>query len=163
MEDGPPIRASLYDTDLTAWAEQQAAALRAREGGSNALDYDNLAEEIDDVAGSLRRSCLSYIDVIVEHLLKLQFTSSDWNDRGWRQSVAAARGSLDRDLSPTLRSRLPEQMDELFQKQLRVLEYNNFGLDVDLVRQMLPAGYTWEQVTTFGWWPDRHQVDEIAA
>ena len=153
MEDGSPIQANLYDTDLTAWAEQQAAALRARAGGGNALDYDNLAEEIDDVAGSLLRSCRSYLAVIIEHLLKLQFTLSTRDERGWKQSVRAARGDLEEDLSPTLRSRLPDQMPNFFDTRLKRLRDNDLGLNIDTIRQALPNGYSWEQLTSDDWWP----------
>ena len=34
----------LYDTDILLWSEQQAELLRRR--AANALDWDNLAEEI---------------------------------------------------------------------------------------------------------------------
>jgi hypothetical protein len=37
----------LYDSDIALWAVEQAAALRAR--SANTLDWDHLAEEIDDV------------------------------------------------------------------------------------------------------------------
>lgn len=42
-----------YSTELAAWAESQAAALRPREAGQ--LDWDNLAEVILDVARAERR------------------------------------------------------------------------------------------------------------
>ncbi len=47
---------TLYDEDFVAWAEHQAEALRAAaRGGSNqALDWENLAEEIEDLGKSLR-------------------------------------------------------------------------------------------------------------
>lgn len=153
MEDGSPIRASLYDTDLTAWAEQQAAALRRRDAGHNVLDYDNLAEEIDDVAGSLLRSCRSYLDVIILHLLKLQFTPSERDNAGWRRSVIAARVNLEGDLSPTLRARLPDEMPALFVKRLKLLRENDLSLDVADIRRVLPDGYTWEEATGEDWWP----------
>ncbi len=43
---------SLYDEDVVAWAEQQAAALRAlgaRPDLSNALDWENVIEEVESV------------------------------------------------------------------------------------------------------------------
>ena len=48
---------TLYERDTVAWSEQQAAALQrpAARGGSNQpLDWENLAEEIEDLAKSLR-------------------------------------------------------------------------------------------------------------
>ena len=43
----------LYDTDFHEWAETQAGLLRKR--SANALDWDNLAEEIEALARNDRR------------------------------------------------------------------------------------------------------------
>ena len=40
----------LYDEDIVTWSEQQAELLRRR--SANALDWDHLAEEIEDVGRS---------------------------------------------------------------------------------------------------------------
>ena len=153
MEDGSQTPSRLYDTDLTAWAEQQAALLRERANGE-ALDYDHLAEEIDDVAGSIKRACRSYILVIIEHLLKLQFVASDRDQRGWRDSVGAARVDLGFDLTPTLRARMPEQLGPLFDRQVAKLVSRNLIADEAAVKRVLPDGYSWEQITSKDWWPE---------
>ena len=44
---------TLYDEDLLAWAEQQAAHLRA--GQIDRLDVAHLIDELDAMAGKLRR------------------------------------------------------------------------------------------------------------
>ena len=46
--------ADLYDTDVVAWAYQQAALLRARQWSS--LDLENIAEEIEGVAKAEKRA-----------------------------------------------------------------------------------------------------------
>ena len=45
---------ALYDQDLVAWSHQQAAALRAaaRTGSDQLVDWENLAEEIEDLGRS---------------------------------------------------------------------------------------------------------------
>jgi hypothetical protein len=48
---------SLYDTDVAAWAERQAVALRRR--AANEIDWDNVAEEIEEVAASPKREVRS--------------------------------------------------------------------------------------------------------
>ena len=62
---------TLYEEDTAAWAENQATALRAiARGGSNQeLDWENLAEEIEDLARFQRRSLRSHIRTIIEHRL----------------------------------------------------------------------------------------------
>ncbi|MGT2479981.1 DUF29 family protein [Methylobacterium oryzae CBMB20] len=52
-------RPSLYDDDIVTWAEEQAAALRAlaeRPDLSNAVDWENVAEEIESVGRSHLRA-----------------------------------------------------------------------------------------------------------
>jgi hypothetical protein len=44
---------NLYEDDVIAWAEQQAALLRR--GAWSQLDIDNIAEEIEDVDKSEKR------------------------------------------------------------------------------------------------------------
>jgi Domain of unknown function DUF29 len=48
---------TLYDEDFVAWSKEQGAALRApARGGSNqVLDWENLAEEIEDLGQWVRR------------------------------------------------------------------------------------------------------------
>jgi hypothetical protein len=47
---------TLYEQDTAAWSRQQAEALRAAARGSSnqPLDWENLAEEIEDLGNSLR-------------------------------------------------------------------------------------------------------------
>ncbi len=164
MEDGSPVRVSLYDTDLTLWAEQQAALLRER-AGADALDYENLAEEIDDVAGGIKRACRSYVLVMIEHLLKLQFVPSEQDQRGWRTSVRAARKDLHYDLTPTLRARMPDLLEELFDRQVEKLAARGILTDEHGIKSALPLGYTLEQIMDKEWWPEPayvpHSVDRI--
>jgi hypothetical protein len=59
---------TLYNTDVAAWAERQAGALRRR--AANKIDWDNVAEEIEGVATSQKREVRSRLRVVSEHLLK---------------------------------------------------------------------------------------------
>jgi Domain of unknown function DUF29 len=59
-----------YEQDLYAWTQEQAALLRARR--ADALDWENLAEEIAAVGGSDRRKLESRLCVTLLHLLKWQ-------------------------------------------------------------------------------------------
>ena len=50
---------TLYDQDFVTWAEQQAEALRAAGRGTTnqPLDWENLAEEIEDLPKGTAASC----------------------------------------------------------------------------------------------------------
>lgn len=66
---------SKYDTDIAAWAEEQATALRQR--ASNALDWENLAEEIEAVGISQKKEIRSRLAVLCQNLLKWQYQHGD--------------------------------------------------------------------------------------
>ncbi len=95
----------LYDTDVAAWAEQQARALRRR--AANEIDWDNVAEEIEGVAASQKREIRRRLRVICEHILKWRHYGQRrwWAGHGWRKTLTEQRRQL-QDLfedSPSLR------------------------------------------------------------
>jgi hypothetical protein len=106
---------TLYEEDTAAWAEQQAAALRtAARGGSNQLlDWKNLAEEIEDLAKSLKIALKSQISRIIQHQVKLMHSPSEDPRRGWRRTIRQARGEIERILedSPSLKREIPRLIE----------------------------------------------------
>ncbi|OIP15426.1 MAG: DUF29 domain-containing protein [Comamonadaceae bacterium CG_4_10_14_3_um_filter_60_42] len=60
-----------YETDVVAWANEQASLIRA--GRFEQLDLDHLAQEIEDVGKSEQRELASRISVLLMHLIKWQF------------------------------------------------------------------------------------------
>jgi len=60
-----------YQTDIIAWANEQAALLRA--GNLSALDIEHIAEEIEDVGKSEQRELANRMSVLLAYLLKWQF------------------------------------------------------------------------------------------
>jgi Domain of unknown function DUF29 len=103
---------SLYEEDTVAWAENQAAALRASaKGNSNQpLDWENLAEEIEDLGKRERHDLASRLSTIIEHLLKLTHSPAMDPRNGWRQTIRRSRIAIDRILkaSPSLRRELAD-------------------------------------------------------
>jgi Domain of unknown function DUF29 len=81
----------LYETDIAAWAESQADALRRR--AFNEIDWDNVAEEIEDVAGWYKDQIESRLSVLCEHLLKWQF-QPEMRSGSWRGSIVEARDRI---------------------------------------------------------------------
>ncbi len=43
----------LYDQDFVRWTEEQAAALRRAKSSNQALDWENLAEEIESLGNRI--------------------------------------------------------------------------------------------------------------
>ena len=62
----------LYEEDFYVWTEVQAELLRQRQFGS--LDLANLVEEVEGLGDAKKSAVLSNATVIIEHLLKLQFS-----------------------------------------------------------------------------------------
>ena len=54
-----------YEKDIVAWANEQAAFIRA--GRFDMLDLENVAEEIEDVGKSEQRELESCMAVLIAH------------------------------------------------------------------------------------------------
>ena len=97
----------LYNADLVLWAQAQAQALRDAGRGVNvrAIDYENVAEEIESLARSDRRALASHIATILQHLMKLEASPATDPRRSWEDAIDAAREHADELLaeSPSLR------------------------------------------------------------
>jgi len=77
-----------YETDVIAWANRQAALLRA--GRFSELDIANIAEEIEDVGKSEERELASRMAVLLMHLLKWQY-QSERQSRSWLRTIKEQR------------------------------------------------------------------------
>jgi hypothetical protein len=149
----------LYEEDTAAWSEQQAAALRAagRGGSNHALDWENLAEEIESLGKSLRLGLRSQIARIIQHTVKLEHSPAIDPRNGWRRTIGQARIEIDRILedSPSLRREIPRLIEEETGRaiQLAVIDMEEHG---ELGRLELPtlrkASFTEEQVLG-DWFP----------
>lgn len=138
-----------YDGDVFAWANEQAALIRARR--FDALDLDNVAEEIESVGRSEQRELISRMAVLLAHLLKWQ-AQPGYRGRSWELTITEQRIRLDRVLTdnPSLRPRLVEQAwISGAWKQGVVLARRETGMDD------FPAACPWalEDVIRDGWLP----------
>ncbi len=108
----------LYDHDYYAWIQDQVRALRARR--IEDLDWENVAEEIEDLGKSERRGIKSQMARLVEHLLKLKYARGilrRYNAKGWQLSVKGARTAIRHllDESPSLRPQLAEMLIQAYE------------------------------------------------
>jgi Domain of unknown function DUF29 len=77
-----------YETDVVAWANEQARLIRA--GQFDQLDLEHIAEEIEDVGKSEQRELASRMAVLLMHLLKWQF-QSDRRSTSWTRTIREQR------------------------------------------------------------------------
>ena len=107
---------TLYDEDFTLWTEAQAAALRAeaaRKRGSNAVDWENVATEIEDMGKRDLKAAMSLCARVLEHLFLLSAVTRAEPRGHWRKEVRTLRRDLRLELTPTIRKRVGEALDAL--------------------------------------------------
>lgn len=150
-----------YDTDFAAWARDTAQLLRERR--FEEIDLDALIEEVEGLARADEHAIRSYLERLIEHLLKLTYASAidfDRDQRGWRISARNARIKLLQRLEqvPSLRS-YPEQIVE---SAYDVGRYEAARV-VDLNR--LPAQCPWRValMLSAGWEPLRKSSNAESA
>lgn len=145
----------LYEDDFPVWLERQAAALRARGAGGNAIDYDNVAEELDGLARKERNRIRSLAARTVEHLLKLEFVASPRDQPHWRSEVLSFRDQIEQHLTASLLNGVRPELSRIFGLQLQrlvVAEYLTQA-EAEIVSTERPDGYTWEEITREDWYP----------
>lgn len=89
-----------YETDVIAWANEQAAFIRA--GRFDLLDLEHLADEIEDVGKSEQRELENRMAVLLAHLIKWQF-QSDKRNRSLNLTIVDQRDSITRRINKTPR------------------------------------------------------------
>jgi len=88
----PDVGKAQYETDYYSWALGQARALRDHHAGK--LDWENLAEEVEDLANRNADALESQSERLIGHLLKIAVASSairNENLRLWQLTVRDAR------------------------------------------------------------------------
>jgi hypothetical protein len=150
---------TLYDQDFFAWTKQQAKALRAtaRSRANQPLDWENLAEEIEDLGKSDRRELRRQIARIIRHLLKLPVSPALDPRRGWYESIADARTRAELLLqdSPSLKRQLGRIVTEQTAKavELAVFDLEKFGeIDPGAFGALRTTRYTADQILG-DWFP----------
>jgi hypothetical protein len=157
---------ALYEEDFVAWAEQQAAALRAaaRSGSNLELDWQNLAEEVESLGASERRTLHSQIQRVIRHLLKLEFSPAPDPRRGWFETVGGARDEIELvlEMNPSLRN----ELDSVAQAELArgaraaIRDLQKDGeIDADGIARIQAARYTTDQIVG-EWFPPDPQGAE---
>lgn len=134
-----------YDKDVVAWANEQAALLRA--GQLSAIDIEHIAKEIEDVGKSEQRELASRMAVLLAHLLKWQYQAGR-RGASWQKTIKSQR----MDIAYLLRYARMSDADWLSIVWARAVAQatDETGLDV------FPDDCPWsmEQVLAFDFYPD---------
>ena len=104
---------TLYERDFYAWANEQAALLRA--GEFSAADIGNIAEEIESMGRAERNELTNRLAVLLTHLLKWEL-QPERRGRSWALTIREQRRQVARNIrqNPSLRPQLADIMVDAY-------------------------------------------------
>jgi hypothetical protein len=145
---------ALYDDDFYAWTQEQAELLRDGSAASSRLDFDLIAEEIEDLGKSELHTVQSLCEHIIEHLLKLEYSGLAEPARHWRQEIVEWRIQVARKSTRSIIAKL--DLVDRYRSALRLLR--DLEHDVPGLLGRLPAEcpYSLDQILGSGeedWFP----------
>ena len=143
------MSASLYERDFYAWANEQAALLRA--GNLSAADIEHIAEEIESMGKSEKRELVSRLTVLLLHLLKWRFQPGR-RGASWDASIRNSRDDLADHLAdnPSLKPSLGDAIVSAYRRARR-----DATAETGLGAAAFPADcpYSVAQIMDEGFWP----------
>jgi Domain of unknown function DUF29 len=121
-----PTRAE-YERDLYSWSKEQAQLIRERR--FDAIDLDNVAEEIESLGRTEFNRLESALRILLLHMLKWDHQPA-LRSRSWVPSIEAQRIEIDDVLTdnPGLKPRLNEALARAYRKA-RLAAANETGLE----------------------------------
>lgn len=142
----------LYDTDYQLWIDDTIAHLQSR--NFDALDLENLIEEIEGLGRSDKRSLKSYLMRLCEHFFKLCYWESERDRcfRGWSLEITNFRIRVSTILedSPSLRRYLEENFLSEYHNARRVFLKASALKNTTIPEQ---PWFTLEQALDHDWLP----------
>jgi hypothetical protein len=106
---------TLYDADIFLWSEQQAELLRRR--AANALDWDNLVEEIEAVGRNELHAVMSHIVLALLHDLKAEAWPLSRDVPHWQAEARGHRDDARQHFTPSMAQRL--DVEKLYRQARR--------------------------------------------
>ena len=139
----------LYETDDLQWLEETIALLKNRQ--FEALDLDNLIEELEDLGSEKRNAVVSLLDQVIRHLLLLEYWESEvTNNRiHWQGEIYNFRLQLQDKMTKTLYNHLVYKLDSIYGRALKAVNIKTQKL-VDFPEK---CPYSLEELLDIDWLP----------
>ena len=141
----------LYEKDFYAWTQQTAVAIKNRQ--FDAVDWDNVVEEIESLGSSDRDKLISSLKVLIAHLLKWQYQPQK-RSKSWEDTIFRERENIEEYLEdmPSLKQFLnSEEWLVKAYKRGRRIAGRETGLGEKVFPQTCP--YSVEQIQNFDYLP----------
>ena len=120
------MKSQLHEQDFNLWVEQTAQKLKERDFEN--MDWDNLIEEIEDIGRSEKRSLESYLQRLIEHILKLNHWDAERErcDRSWKKEVTNFRTRIQRILkkNPSLKNYALSEYRDLYSDAVKYMSFD---------------------------------------
>ena len=110
---------TLYEIDDSLWLEETIELLKAK--NFDALDLDNLIEELEDLGNEKKFRVASLLEQIIRHCLLLQFWISEreYNQAHWKAEIVSFKDQLKRYLTTNLRKYLEQEFEQIYFESVR--------------------------------------------
>ena len=118
MKSMETLTKTLHDTDFVAWATLTAELLR--HGRFAEIDFEQVAEEIQELADMMKSAVRSQMRRMLMHLIKLRIQPQRAGS-SWRRSIAGARAEIEDAIedSPSLRRHLEETLERTYRRAVK--------------------------------------------
>ena len=112
-----------YTSDFYTWTKEQIHLLKARE--FEQVDWVNLIEEIEELGSSRENALESYLERLLEHLLKLSYWESEkeYGLRGWKAEIKNFREQIKKIIrkNPALKNKIESIWIEIYPVRISVM------------------------------------------
>lgn len=141
----------LYETDNLQWLESTIKLLKNKQ--FNALDLDNLIEELEDLGSEKKNAVASLLYQTIKHLLLLQYWISEYenNSAHWQEEIYAFRFQLSQRMTTNLRNYLKKELEHIYNQALKAVKAKT----KNTVQFPLECPYTLDELLNEDWFPNQ--------
>ena len=138
----------LYESNYSQWLEETIKSLKSRQLGD--IDYDNLIEELEELAKTEKRRVRSLLEQIIRHLLLYQnrHIEKPRNANHWAAEIISFRNQINEELTTNLRNYLAENINLIYSN---ALDYVKTKTKLTNLPEICP--YTLDQILDKNWLP----------
>ena len=147
------LNQNLYNQDYYQWTVETANALKSK--SYDAVDIEHLIEEIEGMGASERSQLQNRLEVLIMHLLKLEYQSGYIGKRGWILTIKEQRKRLKRLLQkmPSLKACVQDEATEAYD-YAAIRAAKETGITESVFPSMMP--YTLTQLLDDEFYPENN-------